>query len=135
MLNLLSYIREAGDSGLRTHVSSNSKKNIVNYITYNWQRLTESHYFFSFCRLCIMKYFLGHTKNCPMCRKELSQDIEEFSVNRLMDELSRKISPKVSEIRLISIYSFSPEILEDLGDEHDGGEEEEDNGKPPRQVQ
>jgi len=72
------HVRETDIIGLRAHVRRDC--------------ITLSR----FCQLCIFKYFLNNQKACPLCRQPQSQAIEELSVNRIMDELSKKISPQVT---------------------------------------
>lgn len=34
-----------------------------------------------FCQLCIFKYFLNYTKTCPLCRRQVEQNIEVLKTN------------------------------------------------------
>ncbi len=53
-----------------------------------------------------MKYFLNNSKSCPLCRRVLAQSIDDFSVNRVIDDLSRKAFPKVCTMPLITLEIF-----------------------------
>ena len=47
--------------------------------------------------MCLLKYILSHQKLCPICRKDFSAlPIKELSVNRVLDDLSHRLSPTVS---------------------------------------
>mmetsp|Transcript_17438 Transcript_17438/g.16640 ORF Transcript_17438/g.16640 Transcript_17438/m.16640 type:complete len:82 (+) Transcript_17438:184-429(+) len=47
----------------------------------------------TFCQVCLFKYFLSRTKNCPLCRRYLPQEIGELSINVSFESLSKRVHP------------------------------------------
>eukprot|EP00347_Sterkiella_histriomuscorum_P009816 403339776 len=70
----------------------------------------------TFCQLCIFKYFLNNTKNCPLCRRQVNLTIEEFAINIVLDSLSRKVNPeKYMKILQLNTQEFqSKKIMQRL---------------------